>query len=256
MAVSPVSPGLDSKHEKVPTPSNHDTSPIPNIDNGITQVSHASEPPSNTFTTSQASGSDDKPNDPSTSNAAMNPDGSPTSSSTETNQPLSENRNRFLLIFITLNQLVQCIPLGAGINSGLAIGASLGASPVASVWVVAFYPLTAGTFVLIGGRLGEIYGHKTVLTAGSLWWVVWAFAGGYATSLLSVCLMRGLCGVGGGLMVPNIVALIGVTFPPGKRRNLGMALSGAMAPVGAAGGSLVAAVLVQLAHWKWLFFML
>lgn len=160
------------------------------------------------------------------------------------------------LIFITLTQLVQSIPLGAGINAGLFIGASLHASPLASVWVVASYPLTQGSFVLIGGRLGEIYGHKAIFTAGSLWWILWAIAGGYATDLVSMCFMRGLCGVGGGLMVPNVVALIGVTFPPGKQRNLGMALFGSMAPVGAAGGSLVAAVVVQLAHWKWLFFML
>jgi len=168
----------------------------------------------------------------------------------------SESRKTLFLIFITLTQLVQSIPLGAGINSGLAIGESLGASAVASVWVVASYPLTQGTFVLIGGRLGEIYGHKTILTAGSLWWIIWALAGGYSTNLVSMCLLRGLCGVGGGLMAPNIVALIGVTFPPGKKRNLGMALFGSMAPVGAAGGSLVAAVIIQLAHWKWLFFML
>lgn len=168
----------------------------------------------------------------------------------------SESRKTLFLIFITLTQLVQSIPLGAGINSGLAIGESLGASAVASTWVVASYPLTQGSFVLVGGRLGEIYGHKSVLTAGGLWWILWAIAGGYSTNLLSMCLMRGLCGIGGGLMAANIVALIGVTFPPGRKRNLGMALFGAMAPVGAAGGSLVAAVIVQLAHWRWLFFML
>ncbi|KAM7210850.1 Major facilitator superfamily domain containing protein [Rhypophila decipiens] len=168
----------------------------------------------------------------------------------------SESRKNLFLIFITLTQLVQSIPLGAGINSGLAIGESLGASAVASTWVVSSYPLTQGSFVLVGGRLGEIYGHKNILTAGGLWWILWAIAGGYSTDLVSMCLMRGLCGMGGGLMAANIVALIGVTFPPGKKRNLGMALFGAMAPVGAAGGSLVAAVIIQLAHWKWLFFML
>jgi MFS family permease len=71
-----------------------------------------------------------------------------------------------------------------------------------------------------------------------------------------MCIMRGFCGAGGGLMVPNIVALLGITFPPGRKRNLGFALFGAMAPVGAAGGSLVGAVIIKLSDWKWLFFML
>lgn len=71
-----------------------------------------------------------------------------------------------------------------------------------------------------------------------------------------MCFMRGLCGIGGGLMIPNIVALLGITFPPGKKRNLGMALYGAMAPVGAVGGSLLCAVVIQLSEWKWAFFLL
>ena len=57
-------------------------------------------------------------------------------------------------------------------------------------------------------------------------------------------------------MVPNIVALLGITFPPGMKRNIGFALFGAMAPVGAAGGSLVSGVIVQLAGFQWLFFFL
>jgi hypothetical protein len=63
---------------------------------------------------------------------------------------LSTLRENLFMIFITLTQLVQMIPLGAGINSGLAIGESLGATHIQSVWIVASYPLTQGAFVLIG----------------------------------------------------------------------------------------------------------
>jgi len=108
----------------------------------------------------------------------------------------------------------------------------------------------------LGGRLGAVFGHKLVFSAGCAWWVLWALCGGFATNLVSMCFMRGLCGIGGGLMVPNIVALLGITFSPGKKRNLGLALFGAMAPVGAAGGSLVSAIIVQLSEWKGLFFLL
>ena len=59
-------------------------------------------------------------------------------------------QQNLFLVFITLTQLVQMIPLGAGINSSLAIGEALGATRNESVWIVASYPLTQGTFVLIG----------------------------------------------------------------------------------------------------------
>jgi hypothetical protein len=63
---------------------------------------------------------------------------------------LSKTKQNIFLIFITLTQLVQMIPLGAGINSGLAIGEAVGASPTEAVWIVASYPLTQGAFVLVG----------------------------------------------------------------------------------------------------------
>lgn len=89
-----------------------------------------------------------------------------------------------------------------------------------------------------------------------MWWVVWALAGGFSNNLIAVCVMRALCGIGGGLMIPNIIALIGIEFPPGKKRNLGFALFGAMAPVGAVGGSLVGAIVIQLTEWKWAFLLM
>lgn len=57
-------------------------------------------------------------------------------------------------------------------------------------------------------------------------------------------------------MVPNSVALLAINIPPGKMRNIAMGLFGAMAPIGAAGGSVFGALFAQLTHWKWLFFFL
>lgn len=84
----------------------------------------------------------------------------------------SERQQSLFMISITHTQLVQSIPLRAGINSGQAIGKALGASPLASSWVCASYPLTQGSFVVVGGRLGGIYGHRTILSAGCIWWIV------------------------------------------------------------------------------------
>ena len=71
----------------------------------------------------------------------------------KSDSPPSARRLNVFMIFITLTQLVQMIPLGAGINSSLVIGAALGATRIQSVWIVASYPLTQGSFVLIGKHL-------------------------------------------------------------------------------------------------------
>lgn len=159
------------------------------------------------------------------------------------------------MAFTVLTQLVQMIAYGAGIISGPVIAPQLNATVYGS-WIAASYPLTAGTFVLIGGSLGAVHGHKNILALGAGLWVFWTLSTGLADNIIGFSFMRGLAGIGGGLMVPNAVALLGVTFEPGKKRNLAMSLFGAMAPVGAAGGSLVAGAFVQTTAWKWLFFFL
>lgn len=171
-------------------------------------------------------------------------------------QRISQTRKNVFMVAVVLTQLLQMIPFGAGINSSLSIAASIGASPIQATWIAASYPLTQGTFVLIGGRMGAVYGHKNLLAAGCFIWVVFTLGTGFAKTIVVLGVLRGLTGLGGGLMVPNAIGLLGMTFPPGKQRNLSFALFGAMAPVGAAGGSLIAAVFIQLTEWKWLFFFL
>jgi MFS family permease len=108
----------------------------------------------------------------------------------------------------------------------------------------------------MGGRLGAVYSHKNILAVGCVWWVIWSLGSGFSNNIIALSFMRGLTGIGGGLLTPNAVALLGINFPPGGQRNLAMGLFGAMAPVGAAGGSLASAVFVQLTEWKWIFFFL
>ena len=69
---------------------------------------------------------------------------------------MSPRRQVLFMVFITLTQLVQMIPLGAGINSSLSIGEALGATNAQSVWIVASYLLTQGAFVLIGKCSSQI----------------------------------------------------------------------------------------------------
>lgn len=58
------------------------------------------------------------------------------------------------------------------------------------------------------------------------------------------------------MIVPNAIAVIGTTLPPGKMRNLSLGFFGAGAPVGGWLGTLFAGLLAQLTPWKWLFIFL
>jgi MFS family permease len=116
--------------------------------------------------------------------------------------------------------------------------------------------LTQGAFVLIGRRIGAIYGHKKILLGAGIWWVIFSLVTGFMKNFTAICVMRAPTGIGGAFVVPNAIALLTINFPPGKMRNITVAFFGAMAPIGAAGGGIFAGFFVQLTPWKWLFFFL
>ena len=115
--------------------------------------------------------------------------------------------------------------------------------------------LTHGAFVLVSGRIGAVYGHKNILLVGGVWWILWSLINGFSTSsLVTFALARGFSGIGAALVMPNAVAVIGTTFPPGRMRNLSFGFFGFAAPVAGTLGCIVIGLFVEFAEWKWFFF--
>lgn len=168
--------------------------------------------------------------------------------------PIGQARKRAIAILIVLTNLVPMISFGLGIGGGLIIGQSLGVDgPSQAAWIPASYSLTSGAFVLMTGRLGSIYGHRNILLGGAGWWIVWSFINAFCNNFIAFNTARALSGIGAAIIVPNAIAVIGTTLPPGKMRNLSLGFFGAGAPVGGWLGALFAGLLAELTPWKWLF---
>ncbi|KAL5085617.1 hypothetical protein Trisim1_010101 [Trichoderma cf. simile WF8] len=166
-------------------------------------------------------------------------------------------RHRLLIvIFIVSSNMVQMISNMVGLAAGLEISNSLGyaTGPGKANWAAASYPLTQGTFVLISGRLGAVYGHRHVLIAGAVWFVICSLANGFCKTFVTFNIVRALSGIGGALIMPNAVALISTTIPPGKTRNVTLGFFGASAPIGGYLGAIWAGIFVEYVDWTWIFF--
>ncbi|KAL1857248.1 multidrug-resistance type transporter aminotriazole resistance [Paecilomyces lecythidis] len=122
-------------------------------------------------------------------------------------------------------------------------------------WLMAGYSLTVGTFILFSGRSGDVYGYKKVLLTGVVWYTLWTLVCGisvYSNAVLFI-FSRVFQGIGPAIILPNCVAILGVSYPPGRRKEMVFALFGSMSPTGSIGGSALAAVLA-LAWWPWAFY--
>ncbi|RMZ89592.1 hypothetical protein DV736_g3175, partial [Chaetothyriales sp. CBS 134916] len=162
------------------------------------------------------------------------------------------------VVFVAVICLAQFLTQ-AGLGSVLAIldviSASLGVTNRGvQAWLIAGYSLTVGTFILVSGRLGDLYGHKLVLLVGYAWFGAWSIVAGlavYSGSILFV-FARVLSGIGPSLMLPNALAILGVIYPPSPRKDFVFSVFGAVAPGGCVVGSAFAGVFA-LAWWPWFF---
>jgi EmrB/QacA subfamily drug resistance transporter len=131
--------------------------------------------------------------------------------------------------------------------------ADLGFSQANLQWVVTIYTLAFGGVLLLGGRLGDLYGRRRMFIGGVVVFALASLAGGLAANDSAMLIARAAQGLGGALAAPNALALITTTFPAGKERNRAMGVFAAMSGAGAAIGLILGGALTEL-DWRWNFF--
>jgi EmrB/QacA subfamily drug resistance transporter len=135
-----------------------------------------------------------------------------------------------------------------------SIQRDLGVSASTLPWIINAYVLAFGGLLLLGGRVGDLYGRRRVFRVGLGVFTVASLLGGLGANAELLIAARGLQGIGAALAAPNALALIATTFPVGKPRNSAMAVYGAMSALGITVGVLLGGLLTGLLSWRWVFF--
>ena len=92
-------------------------------------------------------------------------------------------------------------------------------------WVVSAYTVAFGGFLLLGGRATDLLGRRRMYVLGQSLYALASLAGGLAQSELPLILARAVQGLGGALLFPATLALIGNHFAEGPARNRALAIS-------------------------------
>jgi EmrB/QacA subfamily drug resistance transporter len=120
-------------------------------------------------------------------------------------------------------------------------------------WVITSYAIFFGGFLLLGGRLADLYGRRRVFAIGVAVFVAGSALCGLAWSSGSLIAFRALEGFGGALFAPAGLSLLMTTFPEGNGRSRAIALWGAASGSGGAAGVLLGGVLTSYTSWPWIF---
>lgn len=113
-------------------------------------------------------------------------------------------------------------------------------------WVVTGYALAFGGLLLLGGRLGDLYGRRRIFMVGVTVFALASGVGGLAANEGMLLASRGLQGLGAALASPAALALITTNFPAGPQRNRAFSVYAAMSGAGAAVGLLLGGWLTGL----------
>jgi EmrB/QacA subfamily drug resistance transporter len=165
-----------------------------------------------------------------------------------------DGRRRWLALFILclgdLMIVLDVTIVGVALPS---IREDLGFSETSLAWVVNAYLLTFGGFLLLGGRLGDLFGHRRLFLIGIVLFTLSSLGCGLATSQESLIAARAVQGIGGAIVSAVALSLIVMLFTDPAERAKAMGFFGFVAAGGGSVGVLLGGILTDALDWHWIF---
>src|SRR6188472_1007494 len=112
-------------------------------------------------------------------------------------------------------------------------------------WIITAYALAFGSLLLLGGRIGDLFGRKWAFIGGLLGFALASAVGGAAGSFGVLVTARAAQGVFGAVLAPSALALLSTTFTEPAERGRAFGIFGAIAGSGAAVGLLLGGALTE-----------
>ena len=166
---------------------------------------------------------------------------------------IADNRRWLALYVLTLGSLMIVLDVTI-VNVALpSIREDLGFSETSLAWVVNAYLLTYGGFLLLGGRLGDLYGHRRLFLIGIALFTVASLACGLSTTQWMLIGARTVQGLGGAIASAVSLSLMMTLFTEPADRAKAMGIFGFVAAGGGSIGVLLGGVLTDLISWHWIF---
>ena len=163
-------------------------------------------------------------------------------------------RNRWLAMSILCLGALMIVLDVTIVNVALpSIRADLHFDDASLAWVVNAYMLIFGGFLLLGGRLGDLYGHRRVFLLGLAVFTLASLACGLAASRTFLVLARGVQGLGGAVVDAVSLSLIMNLFTETEDRTKAMGVYGFVCSGGGCIGALLGGVLTGGFNWHWIF---
>jgi len=165
----------------------------------------------------------------------------------------SSSRRSLVLALVILAQFMVVIDFTIVQVALPSIGREVGVSINGLQWIVTAYSLTWAGFLMLSGRMGDIYGHKRLFIIGVLLFSLASLTGGLAPSEIVLIVARALQGLGAAMASATGLSILVAAFPEGKERNRVLGVIAAASGSGFAAGMILGGVITTTFGWRWVF---
>jgi len=166
----------------------------------------------------------------------------------------SNNRQRWLTLYILCLGVLMIVLDTTIVTVALpSIKSALGFSETDLVWVVNAYMLTFGGFLLLGGRLGDLYGQRRLFLIGLTLFTLASLACGVAATQTVLVAARAAQGLGGAVLTAVALSLIMNLFQEPTERAKAMGIYSFVCAAGGSIGALLGGLLTEALDWRWIF---
>ena len=165
-----------------------------------------------------------------------------------------DHRKRWLALLVLCLGVLMIVLDTTIVNVALpSIRTDLGFTETSLVWVVNAYMLTFSGFLLLGGRLGDLFGHRRVFLIGLTGFTLASLACGIATTQALLVAARAVQGLGGAVVSAVSLSLIMNLFTEPADRAKAMGVYGFVCAGGGSIGVLLGGLLTGTLSWHWIF---
>lgn len=134
-------------------------------------------------------------------------------------------------------------------TSTVQIASSLHMTSQSVAWITNIYALVFGSMLLLGGRLGDLYGRKPIFLTGLVIFTFFSLLVGLAPNGLFIIFMRAFQGIGSAILAPTSLALLLDTYE-GKKREKAISFYGVTAGLGASVGLIIGGLVTTFYSWR------
>src|SRR4051812_4423965 len=165
-----------------------------------------------------------------------------------------DSRKRLMALYVLCSGVLMIVRDTTIVNVALpSIREDLNFTETSLVWVVNAYMLTFGGFLLLGGRLGDLFGHRKLFLVGLVAFTLASLGCGLAQTRLTLICARSLQGLGGAVVTAVALSLIMDLFTETAERAKAMGIYGFVCSAGGSIGVLLGGFLTTALNWHWIF---